>query len=324
MMFLSLRNRKSARDLNAILLTTSDATLASTGTSIANNIRRHSVALGRTKALTSKDMFTKRDQNDLGAKNGHKVHSTRSSATKSSKTGLSTISSNSNNTDTNGTSTLKRRSNSENSDSSDFRIDSGASDKSGESQKTNKDSQRAKRMLKRVARVVPSPDSETTLVSADIHNDSGSFSTVHLDIVQSVQSEDGDNDVFESDMFRDVTTYLTQFSDGEDLSSPAKLHRSVNISNMKELLANMDEHIVPLGSRKSVELEAAEIHDLQARLSTNDDLTIRLVENVVFVSFFEDLAHASIQRNLRTWDEIDVDDTLKLDAVVDEQEYMHM
>lgn len=124
--------------------------------------------------------------------------------------------------------------------------------------------------------------------------------------------------------FEDYVTYLGQFDD--EPSTPSKLHRTVNINNLQDFLKNMDEHIIPLGNRKSLDVEAYEIQQLQRHLSNQrDDLRMYLVENAMVMKFFLQSADEEFQRLARHWDDIDTDEIFKSEKYnMDENIHMYM
>lgn len=192
-----------------------------------------------------------------------------------------------------------------------------------------KETRRASVMLR--PKTSPSPSSEktlATLASGGLESlDAISMETLSLDLrahpVADVKLETAEFSPF---ALKEFSSYLGDFVAEEKPSSPAKLHRTVNLHNMKEFIGKLDGLPVPMLNRKSLDFEANEIKQLQEKLSQQrDDVNIYLVENAMVMSFFQRAAHAAVNRDLRTWDEIDVDDTFKLDKYhADDNLYMTM
>lgn len=99
--------------------------------------------------------------------------------------------------------------------------------------------------------------------------------------------------------------------------SPSKLRRTTNISNIHEFLSTMDDSLVPMCNRASLEFEANEIDLLQKRLTQAESLQLKLVENVTFLSCF---GPTDDTRERRPWDEDDLLDAIKNDPYSDDED----
>ena len=185
-------------------------------------------------------------------------------------------------------------------------------------------SRRALRIFR--LRVTP-PSSEKTIATAGLEpSDVVSMETLSLDPLSpntpiNIKLETSELSPL---TFQEFASYLQNFDD--EPSTPSKLHRTVNIANIQDLINSMDEKILPLGNRKSLDVEANEFKQLQTQLSKQPhDLNLYLVENAMFMSFFQRSSDEAIQRLTRYWDEIDVTETFKMEKYhLDDNIYMHM
>lgn len=187
-------------------------------------------------------------------------------------------------------------------------------------------SKRSLLMIKQVSS--PSPSSEKTLAtmySALELFDAVSVETLSLDL-RSHKDVKLETDEFSPFVLKEFQQYLGDYVLEEKVSTPTKLHRTVNLHNMKEFIGKLEGLPVPMLNRKSLDFEANEIKQLQEKLSKEkDDVNIHLCENAMFMTFFQQGANESIDRSTRTWDEIDTAETFKLDKYnSDENIYMHM
>lgn len=96
----------------------------------------------------------------------------------------------------------------------------------------------------------------------------------------------------------------------EESSSPVKMTRTFDLDNISDFIRLMDGSMLPLCNRKSLEFETNEIHQLQKRMSLEDSLSMHLVENMLFLSFFQSEADEKNQEHLRFWDE-DLSEAIK-------------
>lgn len=102
--------------------------------------------------------------------------------------------------------------------------------------------------------------------------------------------------------------------------SPSKLHRTTNMNNINDFIKSMDSLILPMGARASLEFEASEIELLQKKLRL-DQVKFKLVENVMFLQFFEDEYRKEKQMDVRFWDDIDMADAIKNEPYGEEDDY---
>lgn len=105
----------------------------------------------------------------------------------------------------------------------------------------------------------------------------------------------------------------------EEPSTPSKLHRTFDLHNISDVVS-MGESMLPLCHRKSLDFEANEIHELQKRISL--DLSLHLVENMLFLSFFQAEADTASLTHLRYWDE-DLAEAISSEDYEDDHD-MHM
>lgn len=187
-----------------------------------------------------------------------------------------------------------------------------------------KDKRVSRRTLKMFRPRNTPPSTERTIATAGLEpSDSVLMETLSLD---PLSPEIPIDNKIETSVLSPSFQELARFLDFDEPSTPSKLHRTVNIANMQDLLSSMDDKIVPLGSRKSLDMEAYEIQQLQRRLSNRrEDLLLYLVENAMVMSFFQQSADAAMQRLARHWDEIDVDEIFKTEKYhADDSIYLHI
>lgn len=189
------------------------------------------------------------------------------------------------------------------------------------------ESRRALKLFR--SRATPSSSKEKTLATMGLEPcDVVSMETLSLDRLSPhtpIKDNKLDTTEYSPLAFLEFASYITGLVE-EPPSSPAKLHRTVNLSNIKEFVKSMDDSIVPIGNRKSLDFEANEIRQLQDKLNNQgEDLCIYLVENALFMSFFQLAAEKAMQRLERYWDEIDADEIFKTDKYdADENIYLHL
>lgn len=92
--------------------------------------------------------------------------------------------------------------------------------------------------------------------------------------------------------------------------SPSKLHRTTNMNNINDFIKSMDTLLLPMCNRASLEFEANEIELLHKKLKL-DQLELKLVENAIFLQFFEEEDRKENQMDVRFWDDVDMTDALK-------------
>lgn len=187
-----------------------------------------------------------------------------------------------------------------------------------------KDKRVSRRTLKIFRPKITPPSSERTIATAGLEpSDLVLMETLSLDPLSPGIPVDNK---MEASVLSPTFQEFASFLDFDEPSTPSKLHRTVNLANMQDLVNSMDEKIVPLGSRKSLDVEAYEFQQLQRRLSNrSNDLRLYLVENAMVMSFFQQSADIAMQRLARHWDEIDVDETFKTEKYhADDTIYLHI
>lgn len=186
-----------------------------------------------------------------------------------------------------------------------------------------KESRRSLKIFR--SRPSPSPSSEKTLASIGLEpSDTISMETLSLDPLSPLSPIKMEACEFSPNGLQEFS-YIHNFEE-EPASNPAKLHRTVNLADMREFVKKLDEQIVPIGNRQSLDFEAREFQVFQDKLKDHrDDLSIYLVENAMCMSFFQQRADEAMERLSRYWDEIDVEETLKLESYhLDENIYLHL
>lgn len=104
--------------------------------------------------------------------------------------------------------------------------------------------------------------------------------------------------------------YNEPFDWDDEPCSPSKLHRTTNMNNINDFIKSVDSLLLPICNRASLEFEANEIDLLHKKLKL-DQLELKLVENAMFLQFFEEEHRKVYQMGARFWDDIDMSDALK-------------
>lgn len=173
----------------------------------------------------------------------------------------------------------------------------------------NKENYKQKRLLTVYKGKIQSPSSERTLATLSPEaSDIGSLDTVSMDGVSPTLSTHDEPDYTAG--FADYHSYLAY----DEPFGRNRLHRTTNLSNISEFMAS--DSGLPLGNRKLLEFEAREIQQLHARMfqEQEGDLTMRLVENALFMSFYEASEARRVQQSVRYWDDIDMNELFHLDG----------
>lgn len=106
----------------------------------------------------------------------------------------------------------------------------------------------------------------------------------------------------------------------DEPSSPSKLRRTTNLNNIHDFVKTMDDSLLPLCNRASLEFEAKEIDVLQKRLAQAEALELKLVENVMFLSCFSAVSENDNQQILLWDNDDDLLDALKNDTYSDDED----
>lgn len=118
--------------------------------------------------------------------------------------------------------------------------------------------------------------------------------------------------------------YNEPFDWDDEPCSPSKLHRTANMNNINDFIKSMDRLLLPICNRASLEFEANEIEVLHKKLKS-DKLELKLVENAMFLQFFEEEDRKELQMETRFWDDIDMTDALKSEAYSEDDDlYMYI
>lgn len=193
----------------------------------------------------------------------------------------------------------------------------------------DKENMKLKRNLAVYNGKIQSPSSERTLATlSPVASDIGSLDTVSLDgISPSSSSYDKLGDPTMD--YPDYLSYLSVEEAAQKADATLqpqemevhRLHRTTRLCAISEFMTS--DSVLPLGNRKSLEFEANEIQQLHAAMfqENEGDLTMRLVENTLFMSFYKASEDAATQRNVRYWDDIDVDEIFHDDDDSIEQGY---
>lgn len=161
-----------------------------------------------------------------------------------------------------------------------------------------------------------SPSSEITLATmSTTPSELNSLDTVSIEADSPPISHECTGELSPLDL-EDFSHYLSI----DEPATPYRLHRTTNIGDIKRFM-ELDS-LLPLCNRKSLEVEAHEMQQHQTRMS-GEDVSMRLVENVLFMSFYQQSVQDHFNLQTRYWDDLE-DDALKLDDDSSINDYLHL